>query len=392
MSTPEENQRKFVFYNDKTIQTNETPNHSMGLSTSKEACGEGCAKNTLCAAAVFVPNKGCFLYQNYKEADVVDLSGNFVMAPESNFVIAPESNFHTPEEESFILDLETKKTEYNAALSAYETTRNTYLNLKRKFVLFNDSSIKTTDSPDIDTSSDTKEECMDSCVKNTLCAAADFNPTTKKCSVYKTYQVSDVVDLSGNFVIAPDTLTNAVEADIEKTKNTFDSQNVDLNAKCGELINLLNDTKYDDYRAGQSKENKDFLAALRVKKDLLQKDREFIDGDLFEELFNVTEGAKRSKMTANQNFYIQVVLGVVTVVAIVATVYYLWPAAVLPGSTPVQPNLLGAQPNPYRAQPNPYRAQTNNLRRGGGSGLSNQSYFVIGGILLFSIIVSQLNR
>jgi hypothetical protein len=330
------------------------------------------------------------LYQNYKEADVVDLSGNFV--------IAPESNFHTPEEKSFILDLETKKTEYNAALSAYETTRNTYLNLKRKFVLFNDSSIKTTDSPDIDTSSDTKEECMDSCVKNTLCAAADFNPTTKKCSVYKTYQVSDVVDLSGNFVIAPDTLTNAVEADIEKTKTTFDSQNDDLNAKCGELINLLNDTKYKTYRDAQSQENKDFLAALRVKKDLLQKDREFIDGDLFEELFNVTEGAKRSKMTANQNFYIQVVLGVVTVVAIVATVYYLWPAAVVPGSTPTQPSLLGAQPNPYRAQPNllgaqpnPYRPQTNYLRRGGGSrGLSNQSYFVIGGILLFSIIVSQL--
>ena len=295
----------------------------------------------------------------------------------------------TPEEKSFILDLETKKKAYNAALSVYETTRNTYLNLKRKFLLFNDSSIKTTDSPDIDTSSDTKEECMDSCVKNTLCAAADFNPTTKKCSVYKTYQDSDLVDLSDNFVIAPDTLTNAVEADIETTKSKFNAENADLDAKCSQLIAILSDPKYNTYRDAQSVKNQDFLKALREKKALLQQDREYIDGDLFEHLFSVTESVKRSKMTADQNFYIQIVLGVFTVIAVAAAVYYLWPTAVVPGSTPIQPNALRPQPNPLssnasRAQLNPYP------RRGGGRSLSNQSYFVIGGILLFSIIVSQL--
>jgi hypothetical protein len=309
----------------------------------------------------------------------------------------------TPEEKSFILDLETKKKDYNAALSAYETTRNTYLNLKRKFVLLNDSSIKTTDSPDIDTSSDTKEECMDSCVKNTLCAAADFNPTTKKCSVYKNYQASDIVDLSGNFVIAPDTLTEvtaAVEEDIDNTKITFDSQNADLDTKCRQLIALLSDPKYNTYRDAQSKENQDFLKALREKKNLLQKDREYIDGNLFDELFSVTENVKKTKMTANQNFYIQVVLGVVAFFAIVGAIYYLWPTAV-PGSSPTSSNPLRTQPNPYLANPlssNAPRVQVNPyLRRGGASGggasggLSNQSYFVIGGILLFSIIVSQLN-
>ena len=306
----------------------------------------------------------------------------------------------TPEEKSFILDLESNKNAYNAALSAYETTRNTYLNLKRKFVLFNDSSIETTDSPDIDTSSDTKEECMDSCVKNTLCAAADFNPTTKKCSVYKTYQESDVVDLSGNFVIAPDTLTEvtaAVEADIDNTKTILNSQNADLDTKCRQLIALLSDPKYNDYRDAQSKENQDFLEALREKKNLLQKDREYIDGNLFDELFSVTENVKKSKMTANQNFYIQVMLSVVAFFAIAAAVYYLWPAAGVPGSSPTSSNPLRTQPNPYLPNPlssNASSVQVNPyLRRGGGSrGLSNQSYFVIGGILLFSIIVSQLNR
>lgn len=298
----------------------------------------------------------------------------------------------TPEEKSFILDLETKKNEYNAALSAYETTRNTYLNLSRKFVFYYNSSIKTNETPEIDMTSDTKEKCMTSCVQNTLCAAADFNPTTKKCAVYQNYQDSDVVDLSDNLVIAPDTLTEvtaAVEADIETTKSKFNAENADLDAKCSRLIAILSDPKYNTYRDAQSKQNQDFLKALRDKKALLQRDREYIDGDLFEQLFSVTESVKRSKMTADQNFYIQIVLGVFTVIAIAAAVYYLWPTAVVPGSTPVQTNALGAQPNPYPG--NPLRTQLNPYpRRGGGRSLSNQSYFVIGGILLFSIIVSQL--
>jgi len=292
-------------------------------------------------------------------------------------------------ETQFILDLETKKNEYNAALSAYETTRNTYLNLSRKFVFYYNSSIKTNETPEIDKTSDTKEKCMTSCVKNTLCAAADFNPTTKKCAVYQNYQDSDLVDLSDNLVIAPDTLTNAVEADIETTKSKFNAENADLDAKCSQLIAILSDPKYKSYRDAQSVKNQDFLKALREKKALLQQDREYIDGDLFEQLFSVTESVKRSKMTADQNFYIQIVLGVFTVIAIAAAVYYLWPTAVVPGSTPIQPNALRPQPNPYQA--NPLRAQLNPYpRRGGGRSLSNQSYFVIGGILLFSIIVSQL--
>ena len=177
----------------------------------------------------------------------------------------------------------------------------------------------------------------------------------------------------------------------------MNSQNADLDTKCRQLIALLSDPKYNDYRDAQSKENQDFLEALREKKNLLQKDREYIDGNLFDELFSVTENVKKSKMTANQNFYIQVMLSVVAFFAIAAAVYYLWPAAGVPGSSPTSSNPLRTQPNPYLPNPlssNASSVQVNPyLRRGGGSrGLSNQSYFVIGGILLFSIIVSQLNR
>jgi hypothetical protein len=264
----------------------------------------------------------------------------------------------TPEE-SFILDLETKISEYKTALTTYETTRNTYLNLKRKFVLFIDSSIAGSPDKTINTSSDTKEKCMDSCVKDVFCAAADFNPTTKKCSVYKTYQASDVIDLSGNFVIAPDTV--AVEADIETINSKFDTQNADLKDKCSQLIVMLSDPKYKTYRDAQSVQNQDFLKELKDNKTLLQQDREYIDGDLFEQLFSVTENVKRSKMTADQNFYIQIVLGVVTVVAIAAAIYYLWPTAPVTNNTttsnPYLANPLRPQPNPYPA--NPLRAQLN---------------------------------
>ena len=306
------------------------------------------------------------------------------------------STSSTPEQ-SFILNLETKKGEYNAALSVYEKTRNTYLSLIRKFSFAANKTISNSTDQTSNTGADTKEKCMDSCVRDVFCAAADFNPTTKKCSIYKTYQASDVIDSTGNYAIVPDTATTAVQADIDKTKVNFDIQNAELDAKCATLIDLLNDPKYKTYRDDQSAQNKDFLKALREKKDLLQKDREYIDGTLFEEMFNANENVKKSKMTADQNFYIQIVLGVVTVVAIVAAIYYLLPSSVpvpVPVTNMISSNPLRAQPNPYLPNPlssNAYMgSQPPYLRRGGGRGLSNQSYFVIGGILLFSIFVSQL--
>ncbi len=288
-----------------------------------------------------------------------------------------------PEEKSFILDLETKKNEYNAALSEYEKTRNTYLNLSRKFKNVNNKSINSPNKT-INAVSDTKEKCMDSCVNDVFCAAADFNPTTKTCSVYKKYQVSDVVDSSGNFAILPDTITDAIQSDINTTKVSFEIQNANLQTKCGNLIAMLSDTKFKSYRDAQSEQNKDFLNKLREKANKLQQDRELIDGTLsnpgfFEDVFNANENVKKSKMTADQNFYIQIVLSVITVIAIAAAVYYLFPS---PSPTVPVPATNTILANPYSY--NPYS------RGGGNKGLSNQSYFVIGGILLFSIIVYQL--
>jgi len=323
-------------------------------------------------------------------------------------------------ENSYILDLESKKNAYNAALSVYEKTRNTYLNLSRKFKFVINKSIDKTNHS-INATSNTKEKCKESCAKDLFCAAADFNPNTKTCSTYKTYQESDMIDSSGNFAILPDTITSAIQADINTTKVKFYKQNEELKAKCDQLILLLNNPKYKTYRDAQSQQNKDLLNKLRAKKNLLQQDRELIDGTLatpgfFEDVFNANENVKKSNMTANQNFYIQVVLSVVTVFTIVAAVYYLWPtASAVPvtssGPLTTQPtsffqNPLTTQPtsylqNPLTTQPTSYlrnpltRQPASNLQnpytRGGGStSLNNQSYFVIGGILLFSIIVSQL--
>jgi hypothetical protein len=299
-------------------------------------------------------------------------------------------------EKSFILDLESKKNAYNAALSAYEKTRNTYLSLSRKFKFVNDKSLDKTNHSN-NTVSDTKEKCMDICTKDVLCAAADFNPTTKTCSIYKTYQDSDMMDSSGNFAILPDTI--AIQTDINTTKVEFDIQNADLNAKCDQLISMLSNPKYKTYRDAQSQQNKDLLATLREKKNKLQQDRELIDGMLtkpgfLEDVFNANENVKKSNMTANQNFYIQVVLSVVTVVTIAAAVYYLWPTATaVPLAVPATNSILS---NPFSSKP--YVSNQNRYMgpsplyatRGGGRGLNNQSYFVIGGILLFSIIVSHL--
>jgi len=287
-------------------------------------------------------------------------------------------------EKSFILDLETKKNAYNAALSAYEKTRNTYLNLSRKFKLVNNKSLDKTNHS-ITATSNTKEKCMDSCTKDVFCAAADFETTTKTCSIYKTYQDSDMVDSSGNFAILPDTITHAIQSDINETKVKFDIQNADLNAKCNKLISMLSDPKYKTSRDAQSVQNQDLLNALREKANKLQQDRELIDGTLenpgfLEDVFNANESVKKSNMTANQNFYIQIVLSVVTVFTIAGAVYYLWPTA---SAVPVPVS----QPNSYLQNPFNSNAYT---RGGGNKGLSNQSYFVIGGILLFSIIVSQL--
>ena len=297
-------------------------------------------------------------------------------------------------EKSFILDLETKKTEYNAALSEYETTRNTYLNLSRKFKLVTNKSLDKTNNS-ITASSDTAEKCMDSCTKDLFCAAADFNPTTQTCSTYKTYQEAELVDSSGNFAILPDT----IQSEINETKVAFDRQNANLDAKCSKLIAMLSDSKYKSYRDAQSQQNKDFLEALREKANKLQQDRDLIDGmeakhGFFDDVFNANENVKKSKMTADQNFYIQVVLSVVTVVAIAATIYYLWPTApVVPLPVPATNTIL-ANPfssNPYVSNQNRYMGPSPlYATRGGGRRLNNQSYFVIGGILLFSIIVSQL--
>jgi hypothetical protein len=302
----------------------------------------------------------------------------------------------TPEEKSFIDDLENKKNAYNAALSEYEQTRKSYLTLSRKFKFVNNKSISLTNKTN-NTTSDTKEKCKESCANDLFCAAADFNPSEKTCSTYKTYQESDMMDSSGKFAIVPDTITDEIQTEINNKKITFDTQNANIIAKCDQLILLLSNPKYKTYRDAQSQQNKDLLNNLREKKNLLQEDRELIDGTLatpgfFEDVFNATENVKKSNMTANQNFYIQVVLSVVTVFTIVAAVYYLWPTAPPVPVTSSDP--LTTQPTSYLQNPLTRQPASNlqNFYRGGGNtSLSNQSYFVIGGILLFSIIVSQLN-
>ena len=286
----------------------------------------------------------------------------------------------TSEMKSFVIDLENKKIAYDAALSSYQTTKNTYLNLTRKFKNMENSVIDPINNYLYKTHADSDASCNDICVQDTSCAAASYNLNDTKCAIYTSY--TGINDLSGNYAIVPDTNENKQE--IYDIKQQFNMQHNDLNDRCNNLIALLKDNKYKSFNGEQSNENKMFLKNLTDKQNNLQKDRALIDGIMSEpgvldELFQANENVKKSKITANQNFYIQIILGVITVVAIYAVIYYLWPSVAVPAVLSNSYSNLSSN-----------GSLPSYVKQGGGGGLSNQSYFVIGSIFLFSVIVSQL--
>ena len=240
--------------------------------------------------------------------------------------------------DSYILDLKTKKTEFDTLLTNYKQNQTTYLSLTRKFIITNNKAIRDT-SNNLYTykeESDTQDKCKDICVNDLECGAAVFNTTTKKCAIYKTY--TDTIDSSGNYAITPDntTVSEAIKTDINSKKIELKNQNTDLIAKINALIDLLKNPQYKTFINEQSDENKQYLYMLNEKKDILEKDRtqisELTKLNPIEEVFNLNEEIKETKISTDQNFYIQIVLSVITVILIFVAIYYLWPSPSSPSS------------------------------------------------------------
>jgi hypothetical protein len=226
--------------------------------------------------------------------------------------------------ESYILDLETKKKEFDTLLTTYQQTKTTYLNLTRKFKITNNKAIRDPSNNlySYKETSDTQEKCKDICVNDLECGAAVFNTTTKSCAIYKTY--TNIIDSSGNYAITPD--TEAILSDISSTENDLKSQNTDLISKIDTLLQLLKDPQYKPFRDEQSEENQQFLLDLKTQKGILENDRrqlKFLIGDIF----NLSEEIKETKISSDKNFYIQIVLSVITIILIFVAIYYLWPSS-----------------------------------------------------------------
>jgi hypothetical protein len=240
----------------------------------------------------------------------------------------------SPNKDSYILDLETKKTEFYTLLGKYKQTKNTYLSLTRKFIITNNKAIRDP-SNNLYTykeESDTQEKCKDICVNDLECGAAVFY--NKSCAIYKTY--TDTIDSSSNYAITPDTTTvsEAIKKDIDSKKLELENQNTVLIAKINALIDLLKNPQYKEFRDEQSDKNKQYLYMLNEKKDILEKDRNLLNV-LLDDVFNLTEEIKETKLSTDQNFYIQIVLSVITIILIFAAIYYLWPSS----SNPPPPSL-----------------------------------------------------
>ena len=221
---------------------------------------------------------------------------------------------------SYILDLETKKNEFDTLLIKYQKTKTTYLNLTRKFKITPNKAISNNLYSYKETS-DTQEKCKDICVNDLECGAAVFNTTSKSCAIYKTY--TDTIDSSGNYAITPD--TESINKDITSTESDLKNQNTYLISKIDTLLQLLQDPQYKSFRDEQSKKNKDFSKELIEQKKILEKDRTQLNS-LIGDIFNLNEEIKETKISSDKNFYIQIVLSVITVILIFVAIYYLWPS------------------------------------------------------------------
>ena len=256
--------------------------------------------------------------------------------------------------DSYRLKLNTKLSQYDRLLKEYEQARAKIVSLQsattKNLNFVPNKTIQGT--PVLTTTQSTKELCKSTITGQYKAARYDKN---KNCGLFTT-DTPRVVDSnnSNNFVIVDELYS-------EKIK--FDDLNNQLHAKCEDLIYILQSPEYAKIYGDIMQNNSKFLNELTRMSKQLEADRNEINKrsglTLTQEMNELEETTKMSKLKTNSNYYISSLLMFVLVIMVLGGIYLMVPAS-------------------------------NGVVQTGGGKLSKQSYFMIATLLLASIIIYHL--
>jgi len=257
--------------------------------------------------------------------------------------------------DSYRLKLNTKLSQYDRLLKEYEQARAKIVSLQsattKNLNFVPNKTIQGT--PVLTTTQSTKELCKSTITGQYKAARYDKN---KNCGLFTT-DTPRVVDSnnSNNFVIVDELYS-------EKIK--FDNLNDQLHAKCEDLIYILQSPEYAKIYGDIMQNNSKFLNELTRMSKQLEADRNEINKKtgliLSQEMYELDETNKMSKLKTDSNYYISSLLMVVLVVIVIGGIYIMVPSS------------------------------NNGVIQTGGGKLSKQSYFMIATLVLASIIIYQL--
>ncbi len=258
-----------------------------------------------------------------------------------------------PTADSYRLNVEKRLREYNITLNAYQKSRAKIVSLqnaRKNLVFIKNKTIQGT--PVLNTNRATKELCKSSITGQYKAARYDKN---KNCGLFTTDspRVINSND-SNNFVIIDE---------LYSEKINFDNLNNQLRAKCGELIWILKSPEYTKIYNDIMQNNSKFLNELTRMSKQLESDRNEINKQsgltLSQQMYELEETTKMSKLKTDSNYYISSLLMFVLVIMVLGGIYLMVPSS-------------------------------NGVVQTGGGKLSKQSYFMIATLLLASIIIYQL--
>lgn len=255
--------------------------------------------------------------------------------------------------DSYRLMIETRLREYDRNLKAYEDSRAKIISLqnaRKNLVFIKNKTIQGT--PVMTTNQSTKELCKSSITGQYKAARYDKN---KNCGLFTTDspRVFNSND-SNNFVIIDE---------LYAEKINFDNLNNQLRAKCAELIWALRSPEYTKIYGDIMQNNSKFLNELTRMSNQLEADRNEINKQsgltLTQEMHELDEINRMSKLKTDANYYISSLLMFVLVIMVLGGIYLMVPSS-------------------------------NGVVQTGGGKLSKQSYFMIATLLLASIVIYHL--
>jgi hypothetical protein len=260
--------------------------------------------------------------------------------------------------DSYKKELETKLSEYKVVLKAYKQSRSEIAVLSKdasaNLVFIPNKTIQTDGRPVMGSKQSTKELCKSTITGDYKAALYNKNQfcglfTSDKPSVVDSTDASD-------FVIINEKLYSA--------KIKFDKLNEQLTSKCDDIIKTLKSPEYAKVYGDSMKNNSGVLSDLTRMSKQLEADRNEIDKQSgltsMQEMDQLEETQKMTKLTADSNYYISSLFVFVLVIIVIGGIYLMVPSS------------------------------TNGAVQTGGGKLSKQSYFMIAILLLVSIIIFQL--